>query len=81
MLNQAPLTIFYLMDMKYSTLYEAKKEGVALYVNKILTCTIRVVQSKVIEHVFECVTVELHKKKYIDTPTIWVSMGSAMGFD
>ena len=35
----------------------------ALYVNQRFTYTLRAVQSKVIKHIFECVTVELDMKK------------------
>ena len=35
----------------------------ALYVHRIFNCAIRAVQCKVIEQVFECVTVELDFKK------------------
>ena len=34
-----------------------------LYINQQFICTLRAVKSKVIEHIFECVTVELDMKK------------------
>ena len=36
----------------------------ALYVHRRFNCAIRAVQCKVVEQVFECVTVELNLKKH-----------------
>ena len=36
----------------------------ALYVHRRFNCAIRAVQCKVVEQVFECVTVELELNKY-----------------
>ena len=43
--------------------YNIKGVGVALYVNQRFTYTLRAVKSKVTEHIFECVTVELDMRK------------------
>ena len=42
---------------------QRKGGGVALYVHRRFNCAIRVVQCKVVEQIFECVTVELDLKK------------------
>ena len=42
---------------------QIKGGGVALYVHRRFNCAIRAVQCKVVEQVFECVTVELDLKK------------------
>ena len=42
---------------------QRKGGGVALYVHRRFNCAIRAVQCKVVEQVFECVTVELDLKK------------------
>ena len=44
---------------------QRKGGGVALYVHRRFNCAIRAVQCKVVEQVFECVTVELDLKKNI----------------
>ena len=41
---------------------QRKGGGVALYVHRRFNCAIRAVQCKVVEQVFECVTVELDLK-------------------
>ena len=43
---------------------QRKGGGVALYVHRRFNCAIRAVQCKVVEKLFECVTVELHLKKH-----------------
>ena len=43
---------------------QRKGGGVALYVHRRFNCAIRAVQCKVVEQVFECVTVELDLKKH-----------------
>ena len=43
---------------------QRKGGGVALYVHRRFNCAIRTVQCKVVEQVFECVTVELDLKKH-----------------
>ena len=40
-----------------------KRKGLALYVHRRFNCAIRAVKCKVVEQLFECVTVELDLKK------------------
>ena len=43
---------------------QRKGGGVALYVHRRFNCAIRAVKCKVVEQLFECVTVELDLKKH-----------------
>ena len=47
-----------------STNAKRKGGGVALYVHRRFNCAIRAVKCKVVEQLFECVTVELDLKKH-----------------
>ena len=57
---------------------QRKGGGVALYVHRRFNCAIRAVQCKVVEQVFECVTVELDlkKRKNITVSCVYRTPGS-----